>query len=310
MEFYCENCGQLLTLSEAAAGQEVQCPLCEATFTLPAHPASQNESSLSDFRDTDESGFAPAGSGGAEEVDPNANPYAPPSTPAGQMRTSFERGEIRPSVIDVSDVINRSWRAFKGQMGMAVGVFLLVTVVNNVIGQTTSYVLERLTENLGISGLLLGYSLLLAGVALQTFFNIGQLKIMLQIARGQTAQFNSLFSGEKLVLPVYAASILYFLIVVVGLLLLVVPGIILALMYSQFYLLMVDGRAGIMQSFSQSQELMRGNKLSIFVLGLVCFALTMLGLLACLIGFFFTGAFCSVIIAMAYLRITGQPCVE
>jgi uncharacterized membrane protein len=77
--------------------------------------------------------------------------------------------------------------------------------------------------------------------------------------------------------------------VMVGVLLLVVPGIYLALRYGQFMNAIVDRDLGVMDSFAYSSSITTNNKLQLFLLALLCFVVVLAGLIACGVGLIFAG---------------------
>ena len=86
------------------------------------------------------------------------------------------------------------------------------------------------------------------------------------------------------------------------------PGIILALMLCQFYCLMIDRDMGVIESLEASRTLMRGNKLTLFAVWLVCGIVGGLAVvLTCFLGAFFVVPFLSLMIPVVYLMASGQP---
>ena len=85
-----------------------------------------------------------------------------------------------------------------------------------------------------------------------TFFNIGTILLFLAIVRGKQAGIHLLFGGMPYLLRGFLTSLLFFLIVVVGLILLIVPGIYLALRLWPFLYFIVDRDADIVESLSLS----------------------------------------------------------
>ena len=94
------------------------------------------------------------------------------------------------------------------------------------------------------------------------------MRYFLKVARDGRANLSDLFSGGALLRwTVLVASILYLLITAVGFLLCVVAfGIIFSLMFSQYYLLILDRNLVATHSLSESMHLMRGNKLTLFLI--------------------------------------------
>ena len=96
----------------------------------------------------------------------------------------------------------------------------------------------------------------------------------------------------------------------VGLLLCVVPGVILGLMFSQFYYLVLDRRVPILEAFRQSKELMSGNKLTLFLIGLAMVGISLMAMIPCGLGILVAGPYFCLMLPMIYLTITGQPTAE
>jgi len=94
--------------------------------------------------------------------------------------------------------------------------------------------------------------------------------------------------------------------VMLGFLLLIVPGIILALGLGLTIPLIVDREQGVIDSLKESWELTTGHKGALFVWGLLAFALFIAGLAACCIGVIVVGPIVQIAYAFIYLRISGQ----
>ena len=91
-----------------------------------------------------------------------------------------------------------------------------------------------------------------------------------------------------------------------GLLIVFVPLIILGIMFSQAVLLVVDRGMGSLEAMRQSVRITRGNRLALFVLGLILSFVAFLGALAFGIGLFFVMPVCWIIGTTAFLTMTGQ----
>lgn len=108
---------------------------------------------------------------------------------------------------------------------------------------------------------------------------IGLYKYVLDITRGKKFDVMDLFNSYKKVLMIVAASILMSIIVSVGLILLIVPGIIAALALAMTYYIIADGEEDPIEALKKSNEMMKGYKWDYFV-----FTLSFIGwiLLACI----------------------------
>ncbi len=81
-------------------------------------------------------------------------------------------------------------------------------------------------------------------------------------------------------------SILYGLMVLGGLILCVIPGIYLAIRFSFYGYLIIDRDTGPVGALKRSWEITRGSTFELFLLGVVFFGITLLGVLACVVGLF------------------------
>jgi hypothetical protein len=71
--------------------------------------------------------------------------------------------------------------------------------------------------------------------------------------------------------------------------------------------MILDQNAGVIDSLRDSWEATRGRVATLILVFMLSFALILGGLLACLVGFLVTGPFTSLMLAVAYLSLTGQP---
>jgi uncharacterized membrane protein len=77
--------------------------------------------------------------------------------------------------------------------------------------------------------------------------------------------------------------------------------------FSQFHYMILDQNAGVIDSLRDSWEATRGRVSTLILVFMLAFSLILGGLLACLVGLLFTGPFTSLMLAVAYLSLTGQP---
>jgi uncharacterized membrane protein len=101
-------------------------------------------------------------------------------------------------------------------------------------------------------------------------------------------------------------SLLFGLMVGLGFLACVVPGILLALTFWPFAYLLVDRDLPGLEPLSKAREITRPNWGSVFVLSLATIGINLLGLLACCVGLIFTSPLTLLMFAVAYCRMTGQ----
>lgn len=333
IEFRCTQCNKLLRTADGTAGKQAKCPECGAVVSVPPPQAERPSPPPPPAG----SPFGSAGPQPAPGFDPE-NPYQAPTatiTPSAQVPPQL--GAFAPTVIDFNDVFSRTWAIFKISWGMCLVVLIVVWLINfgvNIAVGIATGIAGAVAQDPAI-----GMMLSLLGNLLTTLFSmwigIGQALFFLKTARGQDAALGDIFSGGPYFLSVLGASILFFLVcagvVVVciapGLLLLaleadapivvlvLVPGgitaavivAVIALMFSQYYYLILDRNLGPVDSLSVSKEITYGNKATIFLIGMVAGLVgAVLVLMTCGLGLLAVAPYMALLYPVIYLAITGQ----
>lgn len=111
------------------------------------------------------------------------------------------------------------------------------------------------------------------------YIEIGFVSIALLLVSGKKADFNALFVSLKPYVNFVIATILYSLIVGLGFILFIIPGIYFGLKYQLFPYFIIDRKAGILASLRLSGLATKGVKLDMLLLGLVLQLLTILALI-------------------------------
>ena len=316
IEFRCAKCSRLLRTPDDSAGKQAKCPECGEVTTIPAGsdpptPPAGGPASPFGPASAGQSPFdagAPVGPSAADQ-----NPYRSPvdfSPPATGYRAST--GQIYPTQIDLGDVLSRTWTVFKDRLGICLGAFFLAFFVNLLVGQLLTQgaaVIGALSKEEGVM-IALGVLANLAAQAFSLWIAIGQAMVFLHIARGEPVELGELFAGGPYLLRAIGASILFFFGFLVGIILLIVPGIIFALMFSQFFYLIIDRNLGVVESLEVSRQVTSGNKLTLFALGFVVLGLMLVAILPCGLGLIILWPFVSLLWPVTYLSMTGQPTAE
>ena len=270
--------------------------------------------------------------------DERTNPYAAPESEIGPGDQAGYG--LSPTPFTVGDVMSRTWQIYKRRMWICIGVVIFCLAIN-MAGQFALGILERTvkpntdpqTFNAIVMIVVIGL------MPFQFWIGIGQTLFLLRVARGQNASFGDVFRGGPYILPVIVSSLAFGLVLggvvalglipgmvatavtggnpmvgplVLGLGLLIagVVGIILALRLSQYYYLVIDRDAGIMESLRLSLEVTRGNAGNIGAIGFATGLINLAGLLACGVGLLFTIPFTYLLFSVTYLALTGQPIAD
>ena len=180
----------------------------------------------------------------------------------------------------------RSWPLFKENMGLLVGAFVVYSIL---VGMGSNAAGDG-------SGSLLS----LVAFVLTGPLTAGLYAMMLHVHRHEPVVFPDLFEGFREFGRAFGVYVLSFLAVVLGLILLIVPGVILAVGLWPALFLVMDDDLGVMDALKEAWAMTDGYRLQLFVLGVVLFFVFLAGLLAFVVGAFFTGAFAVLVAAAAY----------
>jgi uncharacterized membrane protein len=189
--------------------------------------------------------------------------------------------------LNIGHLFSRSWPLFKENLGLIVGAYIVFLLLTGFLSDP-DFDGDR-------SSLLSIIGFVIAGP-----LTAGLYGIMLRVQRHEPAVFPDLFEGFRefgRAFGVYAISAFA---IGIGLVLLVVPGIILAVgLWPGLYLVM-DTDLGVMDTLREAWEMTKGYRLQLFGVGVVLFFFTLAGLIALGIGVFFTGAMATLVAAAVY----------
>ena len=108
-------------------------------------------------------------------------------------------------------------------------------------------------------------------VWLSGYIQLGIAVFCLDVFKKGEGEFTTIFSRFNSLKPIFFITVLS-IIILLGFILLIIPGIILALMYSQvFFILADDPDIGVIEAFNLSEKMMRNHKWQLFMLNLEAF---------------------------------------
>jgi uncharacterized membrane protein len=172
--------------------------------------------------------------------------------------------------------------SLRGRWGLAVGATLVYVIVGNAL---------QFVPRIGFVWLLLTNGALGLGWAI----------FALAIARDQGARVGMVFQGFRRYGLALATSLVMGVFILLWGLLLIIPGIIAALRYSQTYYVIADDPAiGPLAAIRRSKAMMVGNKWKLFCLGLRFIGWGLLCVVTLGIGFLWIGPYMSVSFAKFY----------
>jgi uncharacterized membrane protein len=126
-------------------------------------------------------------------------------------------------------------------------------------------------------------------VFVSLMFSLGFLNFSLKLIRGESASYQDLFSVSPMqVFHYFIASILGGLAFVLGLILLIIPGIYLATRFSLFPYFIADQKVNALEALQKSWNATQGHVLYLLLFFLAMIGLNLLGLLALVVGLIIT----------------------
>lgn len=255
----------------------------------------------------------------ANRDEDEVNPFAAPQSDlvSREDDDNPDDGERGHRVIDAGEVVSASWEIFKGNFGMAVGGVLVGIILTNLCGLPQN-ILNIVATGLESQGnkdgalmcQLIGLCCFPITIAGQIFFQAGQARLILNIAQGKNAQLGDLFSGAKYFWRMLGCSILYGLMVFLGILACIIPGIILALMFYSYIYALVDQDSPGIESLSAARAASKDNVVALLVISLASVGVNILGMLALCVGLLVTVPLGTLFFAVAYCKMTGQRTAE
>lgn len=171
--------------------------------------------------------------------------------------------------MNIKEIFKTSWTATKKNW-----VFLiLVAIVFVVINGVHSYLMEHVPET--------SFFVSLIFMLLSVFLQVGLVKALLDLSAHKEVHVSQLFASSNYVYfwKYILGGIAYGLMVAVGLILLIIPGVMIAITYSQWQYLLIDKNLGIKEAFKKSAEMTRGKRLDIFYIGLLLIGIFILSII-------------------------------
>ncbi len=139
-----------------------------------------------------------------------------------------------------------------------------------------------------------------------SILTLGMIQIALKIVENKKPEYKDLFFLNWRLLFVYIiANLARSIAIIVGLLLLIIPGIIIFIKLQFIDYLIVDKKMEF-EAFNKSWEMTKGVKWNLFVFGILLFLINVLGFLALIIGLFITLPLSLIATAFVYKKLVSQ----
>ena len=162
-----------------------------------------------------------------------------------------------------SEIIKETKSILKGNYNKVIVPFFLFAIISGVL--QNQEIISSIYSDYGVfSGAVYSVLVLVVGSVIA----VGLASFSLSIIEGQI-DINKLKDGLSIVNKAFIFYVLYIVIVLLGFICLIVPGIVFSLMFSQvYYILCKDPEIGVIDAFKKSAAMMNGHKWQYFKLSL------------------------------------------
>lgn len=228
--------------------------------------------------------------------EPDSNPYTPPTSHlqrpvAGEQPPSVEEALARGYDFGIDNVINQAWALVKGSKGLIIGSYLLYYVILFAAMFALAVVLSLFglmdtaaADDSPVSEQLLN----LLGSVLSYPFVAGIFLIGIRRAAGLPVSINLLFSQFSKFLPLVITGVLMTVLIAVGYLLLIIPGIYLSIAYLLAIPLVAERGLSPWQALETSRKAIHQHWFKVFGLSLTLGLIMLVSMLPLGIGLIWT----------------------
>jgi hypothetical protein len=264
------------------------------------------------------------------------NPYAPPDSTFVKDPPRFRSGRI---AFDIGDLFHWTWSLYQERFRTCMSIIWGVCGLNVLISFALNAMLEASATAIRdpIFFAIAQIGITFGGYVVQFWLNVGTNIALLKIARGEEVAFEDVFTGGRYVLTTILASLAStvcvagpMLLAFVGVMILVptiqqdrsvlsvllaifvvgVLGVIavyLSVRLSQFSYVVIDRNAGVFDSLRISWYLTKNQVPTMILVYLLGFTIIVAGFLAVCVGLIFAIPLASLLLAVTYVALAGQP---
>jgi uncharacterized membrane protein len=200
------------------------------------------------------------------------------------------------ATFSIDAALRYGWNTFMKRPGFFIGITIIVGIVSFVAGAVGSLFGE------GAGGMFGS----LVNIAITTLVDLGVIAILLKAFDDvQAPTFADMWHPDRY-LPYLLATLLMGLIVIIGLVLLIVPGLIamVLLMFTKF--VVVDRNMGAIDALKESARITTGNRFNLFLFILALIAINIVGALLLLVPLLVTIPASSLAMVYAYRTLAHQ----
>ncbi|QQE64040.1 hypothetical protein GFS31_07120 [Leptolyngbya sp. BL0902] len=205
--------------------------------------------------------------------------------------------------VKIGEYFGRGWAIFKEFAWGYILFTLVIGIISGLLSQLPSPLGMRAPEGeLGGGNLL--FSIISPALGAGFYF------VSFQIARNRPKNFSDFFGGFKKFLPLFLTSLVSGILIFLGLIALVIPGIYLAVAYMFAQLFVIDKNMSFWSAMETSRKLISKRWFSFLILSFALGLLVLAGFLLLGVGALVTIPLSTCVLAAAYEDIVGLNSVS
>ena len=139
---------------------------------------------------------------------------------------------------------------------------------------------------------------------------MGYINIALIYCDNKKAKYRDFFTSYPLLIKYIIGSLLYSLISMAGFILLIVPGIIWAIRFQFYAYFIIEQKCGPIEALKKSAAITKHVKWKLLLFGIVLYFISILGIIALIIGLFATIPITLVAYTYVYRELLSQSVAE
>lgn len=225
----------------------------------------------------------------------DTNPYTPPQSNIYQPETG---GNQRDPNWDLGSVLSEAWAKTNGFKL----TYLIAIVIYAVISMVVNWVVTFISGESMFIGLLGQILVMLITYPLAA----GLMMLGVKRARGEEVQPTMIFDYYPQTIPVFLVNLLMIVLIAIGLVLLVLPGIYLAFAYVLAVPLVVDKNLGVWTALERSRKTITPCWFRVFGLMIVLMIIVIISAIPLGIGLIWTLPLCALVLGVLYRNLIGD----
>lgn len=202
----------------------------------------------------------------------------------------------------IKEAFREGFEKWKGQWGILALLFFITLIIGGVI----PYILDQFFHEGGVGSIISQ----VMGYLIATFANLGLINATLIAAKNREAKVSDYFDVSSSYFRFLGAQILFQIMVTIGIILFIIPGIYLFVKYYLYPYFVVDKGLSPIEALKGAGQVVYGAKSKMLLFAILSLLLNILGAICLFIGLFITVPVVLIATAFIYLKLQSQSSAE